>query len=123
MIATSGILVQLHYCGKQIESWAVNGQKKGCKSDPCHEEKEKGNSCCKDKIIALKIASKQLATGQVHFNFAQKLTFSETLLFPILSDITINRIERIDSYCANAPPGTWQYIPLYKLHSSFTYYG
>jgi hypothetical protein len=27
------------------------------------------------------------------------------------------------SYQSNAPPGLWESIPLYRLHSSFIYYG
>lgn len=123
MMASTGIMVQLHYCGEQIESWGFNWHSDGCKDDSCKEEKEKEGNCCKDKIIASKITTDQVVTAQTPFSFSEKYFLLPTIDYPVFQESLTLAPVAAPTYQANAPPGNWQQIPLYKLHSSLTYYG
>ncbi len=131
LVAVSGAMVQIHFCGSKVSSWAVNEKRKSCCCDSggMNEKSAEGlsvnadNDCCKDKIITLKIAQdQQHATGaQLQLQDLQ-IAYLPQLFFstPVVS-LPIQNEE--PAYQANAPPGRWQNIPLYKLHSRFTYYG
>ena len=123
MIATSGIIVHLHYCGEQIESWALNNKADGCRDDPCDENNTKEDNCCKDKIVKSKISWEQSVASQFKFSLSQKLVIPEANTFFFERNHIAFFPELIRNYFANAPPGSWQAIPLYKLHSSLNYYG
>jgi len=122
-MATTGIMVQLHYCGAQVQSWAINGENKGCKDDPCDEQKEKDDHCCKDKVIKAKIASEQVSSHQFKLIFSEKTALCPLPLYYSIPHTALAEVLKTIRHQANAPPGTWQQIPLYKLHSSYTYYG
>lgn len=114
-------MIQLHYCGQQLESWNVFAQNDGCADDSCSDEAE-DDGCCKDEVVVAKVTNDQNTVSQQLFKF-----ISGQAALPVYS---IYCIECIDAYSAatlqyspNAPPGPWQNIPLYKLHSNLTYYG
>lgn len=123
MVATTGIIINLHYCGEQIESWALNDKTKGCEDDPCDETNAKEHDCCKDKAISSKISIEQEVAS------CFKLTFSPKYILPSINLVSSENDRMIfasgfhHSFQAHAPPGNWQFIPLYRLHSSLTYYG
>lgn len=130
LTAMSGAMVQIHYCGNEVTSWTVNDDsEKGC----CCESKDgiagndllpkiKKTGCCSDKTFTLKVSEAQSniisATG-----FLADVGEGIVTL-PELPEHTFNiAAEEKSAHNTNAPPGRWQNIPLYKLHSSFTYYG
>ncbi|HTN45245.1 MAG TPA: hypothetical protein VL098_02790 [Flavipsychrobacter sp.] len=123
MVATSGVIVHLHYCGEEVASWALNNSGDGCEDDLCGEGTKKETGCCKDKVVTSKLSVEQLAIAQFKLNFTQRFVLPDNPFYfidhscPDFSEI------REFTYQANAPPGNWQFTPLYKLYSSLTYYG
>lgn len=127
MLAMSGVMISTHYCGSKLVSWnmylkaALCG---GCDNDGCNNEAKKPMKCCKDKVVVAKVQQEQNNASAYKlklqiplFNVAVLPLYGErSLALPALS-LTATQHQ------ANAPPGTWQNIPLYKLHSRFTYYG
>ena len=132
LVAVSGMMVQIHFCGTKMSSWNVNEQKASC----CCKESEKGpesgfqyagikskaDDCCRDKTITLKIDQDQSRANDVQLQL-QSLQIAAPQQFHTyaLTDLPERPVTQV--YQANAPPGLWQNIPLYKLHSRFTYYG
>ncbi len=125
LLAVTGIIIHTHYCGEELASWQMYVKdKKGCKDDVCKDEGNTEKGCCKDKVVMSKIGTDQ---NVVSF-FNLKLASGEWIL---PSTPVINYAEQSISYTQpatftgspNAPPGRWQGIPLFKLHSRFTYYG
>lgn len=124
MVASTGIMINLHYCGEQIESWALNDKTKGCEDDPCDEtDSAKEHNCCKDKAISSKISVEQEAASYFKLAFSPKFIIPHTDCFYPENEQLILAAGNSHSFQAHAPPGSWQSIPLYKLHSSLTYYG
>jgi hypothetical protein len=130
LVAISGAMVQIHYCGDEVTSWTVNNNsEKGC----CCESNEvttvssdfsniKASDCCSDKTFTLKVNEVQnsiATTADFLISLAEGavvLPEAPTFLFAFAAQVK-------PAHTTNAPPGLWQDIPLYKLHSSFTYYG
>ena len=88
------------------------------------DEEQAPDSCCEDKVISYKVTNDQ------HHADAQKLKLSVPVLDAIVDHgyscdggDCLHCARGKQDYLANAPPGLWQSIPLYKLHSSLTYYG
>jgi hypothetical protein len=123
MVATSGIIVHLHYCGEQIESWAFNSETNGCEDDPCDENDTEEHHCCKDKVVKSKISWEQSVVSQFKLSLSQKFVVSQTQVYFFETNEAKFSPDPSANYSANAPPGNWQSIPLYQLHSSLTYYG
>jgi hypothetical protein len=132
LVAISGTMLQLHFCGSRLSSWNVNNHEAGscCCGDgdggtaakPGGKANLSKDNCCSDKVITLKIAQDQ----NTAYNLWQELKSVALAVLPDhalvpASDIPATPHE--PAYRANAPPGLWQGIPLYKLHSRFTYYG
>ena len=132
VVAISGMMIQLHFCGSKLLSWKVNESetKCCCESSPKNSDhaqkakqiKSKGDDCCKNKTITLKIQQDQNRANELQLQLA-----SLQIVAPVIYQIeqpTALAIDAVHSaYQANAPPGRWQQIPLYILHGSFTYYG
>ncbi|WP_118972185.1 HYC_CC_PP family protein [Taibaiella koreensis] len=131
LVAVSGTMVQLHFCGSKLASVTVNESEKA--SCCCSPQKSAAKAhkamlatgkddCCQDKTITLKIGQDQ---NTVQGIFLQLSSFQLALLpqppAPVMA--TLPQAVPVMAYRANAPPGRWQDIPLYKLHSRFTYYG
>lgn len=127
LVAVSGTMVQLHFCGNELSSWKVNEQKASC---CCGDDAAPVNgkaslsedNCCSDKVITLKIAQDQNAAQGILLQFAT-LQSATVPGYTIALPVEIPVAHGQPAYRANAPPGLWQDIPLYKLHSRFTYYG
>ena len=124
LIAMSGVMVHAHYCGKQLASWNINEETNGCGDEGCGEESGKTHKCCKDKIVAAKVTQ-----DQHHVNFLKHksvIPYFDAVLpigFAVITEPVGGIAYRSLANQPNAPPGLWENIPLYKLHSSFTYYG
>jgi hypothetical protein len=124
LVAVSGIMVSAHYCGQEMESVSLFTQKAGCDEGECGDESQSSDDCCDDKTFTAKIDTEQNLVS------AFKLKLSENSLaaiLPAVNYIQVNEIAAVSIQAtpckANAPPGIWQQIPLYKLHARFTYYG
>lgn len=132
LVAVSGMMVQIHFCGTKVSSWNVNKQKASCCCNESGKESESGfqyagirskaDDCCRDKTITLKIAQDQSRANEVQLQL-QSLQIAAPQQFHTyaLTDLPERPVTQV--YQANAPPGRWQNIPLYKLHSRLTYYG
>lgn len=123
LLAASGVMITLHYCGPQVESWAVYAEGDGCDGGECGDESEKNDDCCKDEVITAKMSADQ----EVVFAFKLKLS-AEALpailpYYPYENAAGSKAVVKATAHQPNAPPGLWQNIPLYKLHSGFIYYG
>lgn len=123
LIAVSGIMIQLHYCGQKLESWNVYLENIGCVGNGCDDEQEQSDGCCQNKVIAAKVSHDQHSENFIKL----KLSAAEwhPVAIPVVAQLPAIKLrsEKIVAGRANAPPGPWQQIPLYKLHSRFTYYG
>lgn len=124
LLAVSGIMVTAHYCGQQIESLSFFSNTSKCIDGDCDDKSGENDGCCKDKTIAAKVSNDQDAVSA----FKLKLQVLEIVTLPSSNtyDISNNFAQSdvsLTAYSANAPPGLWQQIPLFKLHSNFTYYG
>ena len=127
LTAVSGMMIQLHFCGSKLSSWNVNKQKVSCCCANGDAQKDAGLSvkaddCCSDKTITLKIGQDQNKVADVQLQFSS----IQSVLLPSFNYprfVATVHVAPQQVYQANAPPGLWQSIPLYKLHSRFTYYG
>lgn len=121
--AMSGVMISLHYCGQEVESWSLYTDDDGCSDDGCGDESEDNDGCCKDEVIVVKVSEDQDAVAQ----FVLKvLAFDYQAVLPYPSfDLHKATLDNSVSLTAmpHAPPGEWQEIPLYILYSNYTYYG
>jgi len=131
--AISGMMIQLHFCGSKLLSWNVNKAKAVCccksaskpagkKAAAAKDEQTKDENCCKDKTITLKIQQDQNRSGQLQLQL-DVLQSATAVHFWVPQTFELATTDLHHAYQANAPPGLWQNIPLYKLHARFTYYG
>jgi len=127
LTAVSGAMIQIHYCGSKIASWIINKSVQSCCCEAGGHKKPASSliekkDCCSNKTITLKIAETQNSVSKAT-GFLSGLGTSASIPVIIPHDIQFYTpaIQHI-GYRSNAPPGRWQNIPLYKLHSSFTYY-
>ncbi|HRO43749.1 MAG TPA: hypothetical protein PL009_13005 [Flavipsychrobacter sp.] len=123
LLAVSGVMINLHYCGTTLENWSVYAESNGCEDGDCGDEKQVPDECCENKIITSKISHDQHLAAFLKITVAQ----FEYALLPQNFSFSITELKPSDpqsiSHQPNAPPGLWENIPLYKLHSRFTYYG
>ena len=127
LLAASGLLVHVHYCGGEMASWEIYQKADVCESG-CDDEAPavEEESCCKDKAVALKITTDQQQPQSVKILFG-----SDAALLPVLpvlyglfpQNAHSQSVAVKASSRANAPPGLWQNIPLHKLYMRFMYYG
>jgi len=124
LLAVSGVMIHLHYCGQTLASWTVFEQADGCGASACGNESKKKHDCCKDEVIAAKITDEQQHLQSIKLTLSEQydldagLPVFYTAPAVVLADNNPGTIQN-----ANAPPGRWQDIPLYRLLSSYTYYG
>ncbi|MCB0700686.1 MAG: hypothetical protein H6551_04865 [Chitinophagales bacterium] len=121
--AVSGVMINLHYCGQALESWSLYADESGCTDDGCGDESDENDGCCKDEVIVVKVNQDQDAP--TIFKLKQT-TFIPDAIMPYMVFVEKSNVADTHTSIANtthAPPGLWQSIPLYKLHSSLTYYG
>jgi hypothetical protein len=131
LVAVSGMMVQLHFCGSKLSSWEVNKPKASCCCESGAQKKEattaslskKAMDCCQDKTITLKIAQDQNTASHMQLQLQSVQVAMLPLPMSVYVSSGIPAKPLTPAYQANAPPGRWQNIPLYKLHSRFTYYG
>jgi hypothetical protein len=122
LASISGVEIHTHYCGNRLVDWNIGAKAEGCGSCDASASPKK---CCKDKVVSLKGAVDQHAAAdiiKVKFT-GGVLLFAATPLHRQYAGVAYGGCYRALVYAANAPPGPWQQIPLFKLHSSFTYYG
>ncbi|XZF16466.1 HYC_CC_PP family protein [Chitinophagaceae bacterium MMS25-I14] len=123
LLAITGVMVQAHYCGKQLVSWNIYLKANNCGNCPDDQGKANAKKCCKDKVVAAKVTHEQ---NSVSF----KLQLSDAAYVPSVTPVQYGSYpepaytsQQTHIHQANAPPGRWQNIALYKLHSRLTYYG
>jgi len=124
LLAVSGVNIYAHYCGKALESWSLYAATDGCGDGACGDEKQKSDDCCKDKVIASKVAQDQHFAGA--FKLKPGADIFDAQPAPVFATVKQKQVIAAvfpKAHKSNAPPGLWQYIPLYKLHTRFTYYG
>lgn len=123
LIAVSGVMIELHYCGQELESWQLFTKNDGCEDDACGDESSENDGCCKDELVVAKVNQEQEVASQLVLkllNSSYDATLPEFVI--VLQGESKEAASQL-IHSANAPPGLWQNIPLYKLHSNFTYYG
>lgn len=126
IFSVSGAMIQIHFCQQKVESWSINTTAQPCCCETSPFLSNQGSitdeDCCSDQTIVLKTEGDQLSVSafQILFSHFQadlpaRITFNT---FQLPADLAVNTV-----YYANAPPGLWQGIPLFKLLQRFTYYG
>lgn len=125
LFAVSGMLISVHYCGQQVESWSVFSVKESCSDGACGDESNKPDDCCKDEVVTAKVSHDQNFVTAFKFKSQTDDAFAVLPQHPFVSGCTVQATQAVtaNANLPNAPPGLWQQIPLYRLHSSFTYYG
>lgn len=123
MIAASGVMIQLHYCGQELDSWNLfASEAEGCDGDDCDDTSD-DSDCCSDEVITAKISQDQHSTSTFKYDFSVvDIALPPQTYAPYTIAFTHSK-EKGLLYHANAPPGLWQNIPLYKLNTNFTFYG
>lgn len=121
LLAVSGIMISVHYCGQQMESWNVFTDNKGCEDDGCRDKEKDG--CCKDEVVNVKVSGDQNITSVFKIKAAPAFDIAILPQAVIPLQPVFYKAVAIKAHMPNAPPGLWQQLPLYKLHSRFTYYG
>lgn len=123
MIAASGVMIQLHYCGQELDSWNLFASNiEGCDGDDCDDVSE-DSDCCKDEVITAKISQDQHSAPTLEYDFVITDAVLPLQHYPPYTiAFTHTKVKGL-LYSANAPPGLWQNIPLYKLNTNFTFYG
>lgn len=125
LLSVSGVLISLHYCGQTLENWSVYADVGGCEDEEgCVEDPGAADECCNNKTVASKVSHDQHLAESLKFKISAALSdhIAPTLLATATHWFVSNDNAKVP-YFSNAPPGLWQYIPLYKLHSRLTYYG
>ncbi|MBN8669923.1 MAG: HYC_CC_PP family protein [Flavipsychrobacter sp.] len=126
LLAVSGVTISMHYCGSELESWGMyTASATGCESDNCIDDATHNDTdCCKDEVLAAKITVDHTVADYIDFKLSVLEWVLPSLTYIVYSENAIARgQEKPCNGMPNAPPGLWQNIPLFKLHSSFTYYG
>ena len=131
LISISGTMVQLHFCNQKVSSWAINtvtAEDDCCETteiESCHTEnvfKYEDQSCCSDQTVIVKTIADQISPPNFKAVFFATPAIVPTRIlipeFELPHNLSANVV-----FNANAPPGLWQQIPLFKLHKRFTYYG
>ncbi|RYE24483.1 MAG: hypothetical protein EOP51_07225 [Sphingobacteriales bacterium] len=124
LLAVSGIMVTAHYCGQEMESLSFFSKSDQCDESECNDEPGKSDGCCEDKTVAVKIANEQDAVTAFKLKL-QQFEIAVATQLPVYYNASYVAFSKAAPAAnrANAPPGLWQSIPLYKLHSNFIYYG
>jgi len=124
LLAVTGIMISVHYCGQELESWKVYQSSEGCGGDDCTGKEGIGHSCCKDKVITAKVEEDQHHVDALKLKLsADQGILTQVLVFPEWLEPVPAVSQEEGGNRANAPPGLWQQLPLYKLYTRFTYYG
>ena len=124
LLAVSGIMIHIHYCGQTLESWSLYAKSGGCAEGECGDEEQEPDGCCENKVITSKVAQDQYFSASFKLKLADiDLDIIPTNNFQAFEDNYSPSSVLITSNQPNAPPGLWQNIPLYKLHSRIVYYG
>lgn len=125
LLSVSGVLISLHYCGQTLENWSVYADVGGCEDEEnCIEEPGAADECCNNKTVASKVSHDQHLAETLKFNISAELSdYIAPNLYATTTEWLVGNDKAKVPYLSNAPPGLWQYIPLYKLHSRLTYYG
>ena len=97
----------------------------GCETDNCADDAVHSDTdCCKDEVVAAKVTVDHTIADYIDFKLSTIEWVVPTQQYILISDRIIPACsEKLMNGMPNAPPGLWQNIPLFKLHSSFTYYG
>jgi hypothetical protein len=123
LVAVSGVMINLHYCGPQLESWNMYAEGEGCDGGECGDESKQSDDCCKDEVITAKVSNDQNTVSELKLKLSTEAW--QPALLPVYPEYATSSVLSVKAtaHKANAPPGRWQNIPLYKLHSGFIYYG
>ncbi|HTO15389.1 MAG TPA: hypothetical protein VLZ83_06445 [Edaphocola sp.] len=130
-VSVSGAVVQLHFCGDELESISLNNTNKSkccCKVDNTIKQDPSAyhfskQSCCNESTITLKLDLDQtLINSLSQLQLFQTTAAIPSIILPIWHNNFSLKADKI-TYFSNAPPlGIWQNIPLYKLNNSFVLY-
>lgn len=124
-LAVSGVMIQMHFCGSNLESWNVTAANSACccerGDEPAHKMADDAQDCCTDKTLVIKAVQDQyLSSGiQLLFGDWQPVASPIAAVFHPTLPATAQVFVR---YRSNAPPGLWQDIPLFLLHQRFIVY-
>lgn len=124
-MAVSGMVIQLHYCGGELESWQIASNETKeccCISDSANEHEqvtnEDADDCCANQEIKLQIDNDYNVTiGELSIKLLTP-SFLPQNTVPYYEYVVEITDEPLRNYQANAPPGLWQNIPLFSLNQS-----
>lgn len=124
LTAVSGVMINLHYCGAQLDSWNLYVDNNGCDDGECGDESEQNDSCCKDKVVTAKVSTDQNVAKILDLKLVQYELAMPPQVFGCGHEANhcICATKTL-VYSPNAPPGMWQDMPAYILYSNLTYYG
>lgn len=124
LTAASGVMIHLHYCGKNLDSWNLYVENDGCDDGFCDKKNDQSHGCCKDEVIAAKLSHDHQHASSLILKLTQQDVILPLPIYNYEPVVTHNTCSAKDLvYSPNAPPGLWQQIPPYILYSNLTYYG
>jgi len=114
-ITTVGATIHMHYCMNNLIGWNLSHSKE-VKCSNCGMEKNKANSCCKDKHKEIK-TDKEHQQAQVAVEY-HPLTIVATQVPFLEYQVANNRVEVTVHNNVHAPP-LIQQVPICILHCIF----
>ena len=116
LLSSSGIAINIHYCGEEVASISINNDSKIADSEKnCCGEIEKKSHCCSDKILKLNQKS-ALFFSKAQLDFKKHFVSHEVLFqnFTTLEKSFVSVLKSTSSsYClTNAPP---RYLKFHQL--------
>jgi len=115
LVLTTGISLNIHYCGGKIESVSFISEVNSC----CCESNEMQNNCCKNKQLFIKFESDQklISCNTINFKADEYVGIQNSVL---LSEHRFESKQQSFSFFDfNPPPGP----DIWKLNCAFLYYG
>ncbi|MBU8893815.1 MAG: hypothetical protein KOO66_13630 [Bacteroidales bacterium] len=115
MTLSTGAMVNIHYCGGELESIKVNSIPVSC----CCGDTEMTNSCCQDEELILKLDVDQQIVSLTN-NVPENLFVFTYLFFrlDLVQEIEIKEVDTRNYY--NPPP---KLEPIWLINCTLTYYG
>jgi len=115
LLVSTGIFINMHYCGGELESVSLLSEQKVC----CCDSNQMASNCCSNKQFLLQ------------FDIDQKITASNTLSFeqykfikiekPELVDFEILEVELQNLFSCDLPPPPKRAI--WKTNCTYLFYG
>lgn len=125
LVAVTGVMIHLHFCGEELAAWGLYEEAQSCCDNACNDTTgEEQDGCCNNKVITAKISHEQQPANFLKLKgYAADWSFTNDTVYMAAYLLPVPAIQQKGIQHANAPPGLWEDIPLYKRFSRLVFYG